>query len=213
MKNIQVLALTLLGLTIASTARAMEVDGTNEDAAAQTLSVFSQAPVHTALQETQAGPSNPPKASSYTGLTARMKAHSHTPQELQYPCPHCSDRFPINEYLRTHIRKKHPEKIFSCPHCGRQSECKENRDKHIVGCPCNPVNKQFCICPMCPQLQFNSAEAAQRHAELKHRGKKIFACQYCEKSYTEIGRLKKHIKEKHEAAFPYALPFHSHKRI
>lgn len=134
MKNIHTLGFILFTLAIVSTARAMETDMVK---AAQTLVAFSQA-ARTAPQEAQAGPSNPPKASSYKGLPKRtygkepftcpaekcgksfaheshldqhMKDHKHALHELKYLCPSCNERFVLFSVLHQHRRKKHPKKM------------------------------------------------------------------------------------------------------
>lgn len=149
------------------------------------------------VMEVEAGPSAPAvQGCVTTAATVAATPNSQDGSKLMFVCQHCTERFIVASLLHQHIIKKHPETLFPCPHCKMKCQSTVTRDKHIRVCPKNSENKQFLVCPKCPQLPFNFARNLQNHAELKHHGEPIFACriQGCRAAYKRIVDLKEHMK-------------------
>ncbi|CAH2083298.1 unnamed protein product [Euphydryas editha] len=108
------------------------------------------------------------------------------------PCDECGKMFKSNKTLATHIKLVH-EKIYSCKCdiCGVEISNKYNMAAHLTKhVHFKPFKCSFDGCTK----RFKDKSTLKKHSII-HYPDKQFTCSLCERRFTRIYRLKKHMKQ------------------
>ncbi|XP_018541390.1 zinc finger protein ZFAT isoform X2 [Lates calcarifer] len=107
-----------------------------------------------------------------------------------FACEFCNKIFKFRHSLIAHLRTHTQEKPFQCPHCDYASAIKANLNVHLR----KHTGEKF-NCQHCP---FNclSPGHLKVHIERVHLKVKQH-CSFCEKKYSDVKNLLKHIEKRH----------------
>ncbi|XP_034410067.1 zinc finger protein ZFAT-like isoform X3 [Cyclopterus lumpus] len=112
-----------------------------------------------------------------------------------FACEFCNKIFKFRHSLMAHLRTHTQEKPFQCPHCDYASAIKANLNVHLR----KHTGEKF-SCQHCP---FNclSPGHLKVHIERVHLKVKQH-CSFCEKKYSDVKNLLKHIEKRHNLKDP-----------
>ncbi|XP_041798409.1 zinc finger protein ZFAT-like isoform X2 [Chelmon rostratus] len=112
-----------------------------------------------------------------------------------FACEFCNKIFKFRHSLVAHLRTHTQEKPFQCPHCDYASAIKANLNVHLR----KHTGEKFC-CQHCP---FNclSPGHLKVHIERVHLKVKQY-CRFCEKKYSDVKNLLKHMEKRHNLKDP-----------
>ncbi|XP_062421321.1 zinc finger protein ZFAT-like isoform X4 [Pungitius pungitius] len=112
-----------------------------------------------------------------------------------FSCEFCNKIFKFRHSLMAHLRTHTQEKPFQCPHCDYASAIKANLSVHLR----KHTGEKF-SCQHCP---FNclSPGHLKVHIERVHLKVKQH-CSFCEKKYSDVKNLLKHIEKRHNMKDP-----------
>ncbi|XP_067366933.1 zinc finger protein ZFAT-like isoform X1 [Channa argus] len=112
-----------------------------------------------------------------------------------FTCKTCNKIFKFRHSLIAHLRTHTQEKPFQCPHCNYASAIKANLNVHLR----KHTGEKF-TCQHCP---FNclSPGHLKVHIERVHLKVKQH-CSFCEKKYSDVKNLLKHIEIRHNLKDP-----------
>uniref|UniRef100_A0A3Q0S4V8 Zinc finger and AT-hook domain containing n=1 Tax=Amphilophus citrinellus TaxID=61819 RepID=A0A3Q0S4V8_AMPCI len=112
-----------------------------------------------------------------------------------FACEFCNKIFKFRHSLVAHLRTHTQEKPFQCPHCDYASAIKANLNVHLR----KHTGEKF-SCQHCP---FNclSPGHLKVHIERVHMKVKQH-CRFCEKKYSDVKNLLKHIEKRHNLKDP-----------
>ncbi|XP_068426739.1 zinc finger protein ZFAT isoform X3 [Clinocottus analis] len=112
-----------------------------------------------------------------------------------FACEFCNKIFKFRHSLMAHLRTHTQEKPFHCPHCDYASAIKANLNVHLR----KHTGEKF-SCQHCP---FNclSPGHLKVHIERVHLKVKQH-CSFCEKKYSDVKNLLKHIEKRHNLKDP-----------
>ncbi|XP_068180465.1 zinc finger protein ZFAT isoform X2 [Antennarius striatus] len=112
-----------------------------------------------------------------------------------FACEFCNKIFKFRHSLVAHLRTHTQEKPFHCPHCDYASTIKANLNVHLR----KHTGEKF-SCQHCP---FNclSPGHLKVHVERVHLKVKQH-CSFCEKKYSDVKNLLKHIEKRHNLKDP-----------
>uniref|UniRef100_A0A8D3DA12 C2H2-type domain-containing protein n=1 Tax=Scophthalmus maximus TaxID=52904 RepID=A0A8D3DA12_SCOMX len=112
-----------------------------------------------------------------------------------FTCEFCNKIFKFRHSLVAHLRTHTQEKPFQCPHCDYASAIKANLNVHLR----KHTGEKF-SCQHCP---FNclSPGHLKVHIERVHLKVKQH-CSFCEKKYSDVKNLLKHIEKRHNLKEP-----------
>ncbi|KAM8870362.1 zinc finger protein ZFAT isoform 2-T2 [Spinachia spinachia] len=112
-----------------------------------------------------------------------------------FSCEFCNKIFKFRHSLMAHLRTHTQEKPFQCPHCDYASAIKANLSVHLR----KHTGEKF-SCQHCP---FNclSPGHLKVHIERVHLKVKQH-CSFCEKKYSDVKNLLKHIEKRHNMTDP-----------
>ncbi|XP_028327237.1 zinc finger protein ZFAT isoform X2 [Gouania willdenowi] len=112
-----------------------------------------------------------------------------------FACEFCNKIFKFRHTLVDHLRIHTQEKPFQCPHCDYASAIKANLNVHVR----KHTGEKF-TCPHCP---FNclSQGHLKVHIERVHMKVKQH-CSFCEKKYSDVKNLLKHMEKRHNLEDP-----------
>ncbi|XP_044759904.1 zinc finger protein 58-like [Coccinella septempunctata] len=130
---------------------------------------------------------------SYSSST-QLKIHKriHT-DEKRYKCNQCDEAFRYNGTLRSHIRMTHTKILLTtCKVCSRYCETQEDLKEHMR--TVHPKEKKSINCQLC-QKTFKSEQLLSCH--LKVHTELKFPCEFCQRIYPTLYRLKKHVGRAH----------------
>ncbi|XP_046746139.1 zinc finger protein 341-like [Diprion similis] len=160
--------------------------------------------------------------SSFANLEA-LQHHTETTTH-NYACPHCSKSFPVERYLRRHLKTHatsaeftcedcgkafkteqylanhrliHSEATpFPCPHCSAKFKRKDRLGRHML---IHDLTKRL-KCPFRGYLgcmsEFSRPDKLKRHL-LTHSNIKRFNCTHCSRNFHRAQALKHHEINKH----------------
>ncbi|XP_070767746.1 zinc finger protein ZFAT [Enoplosus armatus] len=194
-----------------------ETDSSAIQAQPQQSAVF-QSPSQDLARETTASEGNPKTdqqpssdpTSTTTTTTAAAAAASRGFQEYSikqdatnllqsqlkiFACEFCNKIFKFRHSLIAHLRTHTQEKPFQCPHCDYASAIKANLNVHLR----KHTGEKF-SCQHCP---FNclSPGHLKVHIERVHLKVKQH-CSFCEKKYSDVKNLLKHMEKRHNLKDP-----------
>ena len=108
----------------------------------------------------------------------------------EHPCEVCDKRFNTKADLKVHMQIHEGLKRFSCEVCGKAFNRIDNLTRHVK----IHVNDRAHKCITCGK-GFNTRFNLKMHMKM-HEGPKarIFACEYCGKSFYRRGALMEHIR-------------------
>ncbi|XP_070823374.1 zinc finger protein ZFAT isoform X2 [Chaetodon trifascialis] len=112
-----------------------------------------------------------------------------------FACEFCNKIFKFRHSLVAHLRTHTQEKPFQCPHCDYASAIKANLNVHLR----KHTGEKF-SCQHCP---FNclSPGHLKVHIERVHLKVKQH-CSFCEKKYSDVKNLLKHMEKRHNLKDP-----------
>ncbi|TKS81840.1 Zinc finger protein ZFAT [Collichthys lucidus] len=112
-----------------------------------------------------------------------------------FACEFCNKIFKFRHSLVAHLRTHTQEKPFQCPHCDYASAIKANLNVHLR----KHTGEKF-SCQHCP---FNclSPGHLKVHIERVHLKVKQH-CSFCEKKYSDVKNLLKHMEKQHNLKDP-----------
>uniref|UniRef100_A0A665TG46 Zinc finger and AT hook domain containing n=1 Tax=Echeneis naucrates TaxID=173247 RepID=A0A665TG46_ECHNA len=112
-----------------------------------------------------------------------------------FACEFCNKIFKFRHSLIAHLRTHTQEKPFKCPHCDYASAIKANLNVHLR----KHTGEKF-SCQHCP---FNclSPGHLKVHIERVHLKVKQH-CSFCDKKYSDVKNLIKHIEKRHNLKDP-----------
>ncbi|XP_044063823.1 zinc finger protein ZFAT-like isoform X2 [Siniperca chuatsi] len=112
-----------------------------------------------------------------------------------FTCEFCNKIFKFRHSLIAHLRTHTQEKPFQCPHCDYASAIKANLNVHLR----KHTGEKF-SCQHCP---FNclSPGHLKVHIERVHLKVKQH-CSFCEKKYSDVKNLLKHMEKRHNLKDP-----------
>ncbi|TNN79998.1 Zinc finger protein ZFAT [Liparis tanakae] len=112
-----------------------------------------------------------------------------------FSCEFCNKIFKFRHSLMAHLRTHTQEKPFQCPHCDYASAIKANLNVHLR----KHTGEKF-SCQHCP---FNclSPGHLKVHIERVHMKVKQH-CSFCEKKYSDVKNLLKHMEKRHNLKDP-----------
>ncbi|XP_068613195.1 zinc finger protein ZFAT [Brachionichthys hirsutus] len=112
-----------------------------------------------------------------------------------FACEFCNKIFKFKHSLVAHLRTHTQEKPFHCPHCDYASAIKANLNVHLR----KHTGEKF-SCRHCP---FNCVSPGHLkvHVERVHLKVKQH-CSFCEKKYSDVKNLLKHIEKQHNLKDP-----------
>nr|XP_022305813.1 zinc finger protein 93-like [Crassostrea virginica] len=127
------------------------------------------------------------------------KKHLATHKDYRpFKCDECGKAFGSKAGLIRHVTSLHTFKPFSCESCDKSFFHEEQLNIHRkVNCP------QNFICNICKKVLL-SKESFNRH-RLIHSGVKDFQCEYCDKRFSEIASLRRHVFSLHTAEKPFFM--------
>ncbi|XP_008321644.1 zinc finger protein ZFAT isoform X2 [Cynoglossus semilaevis] len=112
-----------------------------------------------------------------------------------FTCEFCNKIFKFRHTLVAHLRVHTQEKPFQCPHCDYASTIKANLNVHLR----KHTGEKF-SCPHCP-FSCLSPGHLKVHIERVHMKVKQH-CTFCDKKYSDVKNLLKHVEKKHDLKDP-----------
>ncbi|KAM9807146.1 zinc finger protein ZFAT [Syngnathus typhle] len=118
------------------------------------------------------------------------------PSQLKvFGCEVCHKIFKFRHSLMSHLRTHTQEKPFKCPHCDYASSIKANLNVHLR----KHTGEKF-SCQQCPFKCLNPGHL-KVHIERVHLKVKQH-CSFCQKKYSDVKNLIKHIEKSHNLKDP-----------
>ncbi|XP_041843986.1 zinc finger protein ZFAT-like isoform X2 [Melanotaenia boesemani] len=112
-----------------------------------------------------------------------------------FACEFCNKIFKFRHSLVAHLRTHTQEKPFQCPHCDYASAIKANLNVHLR----KHTGEKF-SCQHCP-FSCLSPGHLKVHIERVHLKMKQH-CSFCDKKYSDVKNLLKHIEKQHNLKDP-----------
>ncbi|CAJ1061737.1 zinc finger protein ZFAT-like isoform X1 [Xyrichtys novacula] len=112
-----------------------------------------------------------------------------------FVCEFCNKIFKFKHSLVTHLRTHTQEKPFQCPHCDYASSFKANLNIHLR----KHTGEKF-SCPHCTFTCLSQGHL-KVHVERVHLKVKQH-CSFCEKKYSDVKNLLKHMERYHNIKDP-----------
>ncbi|CAG6015820.1 unnamed protein product [Menidia menidia] len=112
-----------------------------------------------------------------------------------FACEFCNKIFKFRHSLVAHLRTHTQEKPFQCPHCDYASAIKANLNVHVR----KHTGEKF-SCQHCP-FSCLSPGHLKVHIERVHLKKKQH-CSFCDKKYSDVKNLLKHMEKQHNLKDP-----------
>ena len=128
-------------------------------------------------------------------------ANSQTIHEGQanYKCKDCGKKYTHHEGLRQHVNIIHKGERYQCEKCPKIFTQRSSLIKHIKIKHDDESEKFAHKCDSC-EKSYQYRSALNLHRKVVHDGKRI-ECQLCDKIYTDLGSLKKHMRKFHPIEF------------
>ncbi|KAM3614359.1 uncharacterized protein V6R79_013157 [Siganus canaliculatus] len=133
---------------------------------------------------------------SFQQYSIKQDGNNLLQSELRiFACQFCNKIFKFKHSLIAHLRTHTQEKPFQCPHCDYASAIKANLNVHLR----KHTGETF-SCPQCPFSCFSSGHL-KVHIERVHLKVKQH-CSFCEKKYSDVKTLLKHVEKCHDLKDP-----------
>lgn len=121
-------------------------------------------------------------------LKEHCKIHSDIKQHI---CPICKKRYKTASTLTQHF-DTHAGTEYHCSECGLRLNSKRTLRQHYL--KHSDVNKHTCeIC----KAQFKRTKAYKEHLIAVHTDIRAYACDWCDKTFTNGANCRKHKKDSH----------------
>ncbi|XP_004523276.1 zinc finger protein 91 [Ceratitis capitata] len=130
------------------------------------------------------------------GILAEQR-HKLTHMEFKsFICTLCQHRSNTLGVLTQHLRRRHFAKgTFKCPMCTKVLSTSCERSEHIKS-EHDPSEYPEKLCRVCLKL-FTSNKSLNIHMDVHDPNRKVFPCDYCERSYMYNRELVLHVRAKH----------------
>ncbi|KAM4581551.1 zinc finger protein ZFAT isoform 2-T2 [Odontesthes bonariensis] len=174
-----------------------------EDSSAETVAVQAQ-PQHLARENNPAtdqeqSPTSTTTAAASKGFqeySIKQEASNLLQSQLKiFACEFCNKIFKFRHSLVAHLRTHTQEKPFQCPNCDYASAIKANLNVHLR----KHTGEKF-SCQHCP-FSCLSPGHLKVHIERVHLKKKQH-CIFCDKKYSDVKNLLKHMEKRHNLKDP-----------
>ncbi|XP_069076891.1 zinc finger protein ZFAT isoform X1 [Pleurodeles waltl] len=121
-----------------------------------------------------------------------MNPHRSASTQLKiFTCESCNKVFKFKHSLEAHLRIHTNEKPFKCPHCTYASAIKANLNVHMR----KHTGEKF----GCDYCSFTCLSKGHLKVHVERVHKKIKQhCRFCNKKYSDVKNLIRHIKESHD---------------
>ncbi|XP_037836291.1 zinc finger protein ZFAT isoform X2 [Kryptolebias marmoratus] len=129
------------------------------------------------------------------------------PNQLKiFACEFCHKIFKFRHSLVSHLRTHTQEKPFQCPHCDYASAIKANLNVHLR----KHTGEKF----SCDHCSFSSPSPGHLkvHVERVHQKVKQH-CGFCEKKYSDVKNLLKHMERHHNLKEPAVFQNYQEQRL
>lgn len=146
-----------------------------------------------------------------------LQNESQVAEKMIKKCQNCDKTFGSLASLTRHQNIHNEEKsCFKCEYCDKNFQRKDNRDKHMRvvhkrhNINIDAIRKQDgddYFCKMCGEEFGREVQEYENHiilmacqselSDIKLDSKLKMRCNYCEKTYSQLFTLKRHMKEKH----------------
>ncbi|KAK2844331.1 hypothetical protein Q5P01_010990 [Channa striata] len=123
-----------------------------------------------------------------------------------FTCKTCNKIFKFRHSLIAHLRTHTQEKPFQCPHCNYASAIKANLNVHLR----KHTGEKF-SCQHCPFNCFSPGHL-KVHIERVHLKVKQH-CSFCEKKYSDVKNLLKHMEKRHNLKDPAVFQSYQQLRL
>nr|XP_057939523.1 zinc finger protein ZFAT-like isoform X2 [Doryrhamphus excisus] len=138
----------------------------------------------------------PPPGKGFQEYSIKQDAPNLLQSQLKvFACEFCNKIFKFRHSLISHLRTHTQEKPFKCPHCDYASAIKANLNVHLR----KHTGEKF-SCQQCP-FQCLSPGHLKVHIERVHLKLKQH-CSYCQKKYSDVKNLIKHLEKCHNLKDP-----------
>ena len=150
-----------------------------------------------------------------------LKVHIRKVHEgFRHNCHLCDKSYTESGNLKKHIKTVHEEiRIYSCDNCGKAFGTPEEIKIHVKTVH---EGKKYHKCDLCVGM-YASETDLRNHIKKVHEGVK-YSCHICNKTFTEVKGMKKHVRVVHEKikdydckicgkAFGYKNSFNMHMEI
>ena len=130
-------------------------------------------------------------------------------EEQQFTCELCKLVVQIRWNLRRHLEEQHEifnledvisskeMKLFSCDLCEQEFTRKENLERHMVTHSSSSSSSKY-TCTDCGK-QFTTNFSLSRHQVIHASDRESFQCNTCEKTFSTMGNLARHIDGVHKS--------------
>ncbi|XP_019728486.1 zinc finger protein ZFAT isoform X2 [Hippocampus comes] len=118
------------------------------------------------------------------------------PSQLKvFGCEICNKIFKFRHSLMSHLRMHTQEKPFKCPHCDYASAIKANLNVHLR----KHTGEKF----SCQQCSFKCLNPGHLKVHIERVHLKVKQhCSFCQKKYSDVKNLIKHIEKSHNLSDP-----------
>ncbi|KAM4736116.1 zinc finger protein ZFAT isoform 3-T4 [Anableps anableps] len=123
-----------------------------------------------------------------------------------FACEFCNKIFKFRHSLVAHLRTHTKEKPFQCPHCDYASAIKANLNVHLRKHTGEKFSCEHCVFS-CLSPGHLKVHIERVHLKMKQH------CSFCEKKYSDVKNLLKHMETRHNLKDPAVLQTYQQLRL